>query len=66
MSKTKQKSLEELLEEALVPEEEQPYEVPGNWVWVRLKSINKDKKEISILRIIVRKFLNYIVYQVMT
>lgn len=44
MSKTKQKSLEELLEEALVPEEEQPYEVPGNWVWVRLKSINKDKK----------------------
>ncbi|WP_445613788.1 restriction endonuclease subunit S [Geobacillus sp. YF-1] len=36
MSKTKQKSLEELLEEALVPEDEQPYEVPGNWVWVRL------------------------------
>lgn len=44
MSKTKQKSIEELLEEALVPEEEQPYEVPENWVWVRLKSINKDKK----------------------
>jgi type I restriction enzyme, S subunit len=36
MSKTKQKSIEELLEEALVPEEEQPYKVPENWVWVRL------------------------------
>jgi type I restriction enzyme, S subunit len=44
MSKTKQKSIEELLDEALVPEEEQPYQVPENWVWVRLKSINKDKK----------------------
>lgn len=30
----KKKTLEELLEEALVPEEEQPYEVPENWVWV--------------------------------
>ncbi|RZI51327.1 restriction endonuclease [Aeribacillus pallidus] len=36
MSKKKQKSMEELLEEALVPEEEQPYQVPENWVWVRL------------------------------
>lgn len=35
--------LDELLEEALVPEEEQPYEVPGNWVWVRLKTINMSK-----------------------
>ena len=42
MSKTKQKkSVEELLEEALVPEEEQPYKVPENWVWVRLGSITK-------------------------
>ncbi|AMX84323.1 restriction endonuclease [Geobacillus subterraneus] len=41
MSKTKQKTLEELLEEALVPEDEQPYEVPGNWVWVRLGSISR-------------------------
>ena len=23
---------------AFVPESEQPYEVPGNWVWVRLSS----------------------------
>ncbi|WP_412734175.1 restriction endonuclease subunit S [Heyndrickxia coagulans] len=29
--------MEELLEEALVPEEEQPYEVPGNWIWVYSK-----------------------------
>lgn len=36
MSKTKQKPIDELLKEALVPEDEQPYEVPGNWVWVRL------------------------------
>jgi len=33
MSK-KKKTIAELLEEALVPEEEQPYEVPENWVWV--------------------------------
>jgi len=39
MSKTKQKSIEELLEEALVPEEEQPYKVPENWVWSKLGGI---------------------------
>ncbi|EPZ38561.1 restriction modification system DNA specificity domain-containing protein [Anoxybacillus ayderensis] len=44
MSKAKQKSIDELLKEALVPEDEQPYEVPGNWVWVRLKSVNKNEK----------------------
>ncbi|KYC65919.1 Type I restriction-modification system, specificity subunit S [Heyndrickxia coagulans] len=27
------------MEEALVPEEEQPYEVPGNWVWTKLGKI---------------------------
>src|SRR5579875_379680 len=43
MSK-RQKTVEELLEEALVPEEEWPYEVPGNWVWVKLKTINKNKQ----------------------
>ncbi|WP_429906667.1 restriction endonuclease subunit S [Heyndrickxia coagulans] len=31
--------MEELLEEALVPEEEQPYEVPVNWVWTKLGKI---------------------------
>ena len=29
-------TLEERLQQALVPAEEQPYEVPENWVWVRL------------------------------
>nr|WP_232357320.1 restriction endonuclease subunit S [Thermoactinomyces sp. CICC 24227] len=27
----------------MVPEEEQPYPVPENWVWVRLKSLNDNK-----------------------
>ncbi|MGG4481265.1 restriction endonuclease subunit S [Paenibacillus illinoisensis] len=35
MSKKKTKSLEELLTETVVPVEEQPYEVPKNWVWVK-------------------------------
>lgn len=39
MSKKQVKTQEELLKEALVPVEEQPYEVPGNWVWVKLGSI---------------------------
>ena len=36
-------TLEEKLEQALVPIEEQPYEVPPNWCWVRLKNINTYK-----------------------
>lgn len=40
MSKKNVKSQEELLKEALVPVEEQPYKVPENWVWVRLKAIS--------------------------
>lgn len=41
MSKKEQKkTLEELLEEALVPEDEQPYQIPKNWVWVKLKDIS--------------------------
>ena len=38
MEKAKEKDLtpEELLREALITEEEQPYEVPENWVWTRL------------------------------
>ena len=34
--KTKELSPEERLQEALVPEEEWPYEVPGNWCWTRI------------------------------
>lgn len=42
MAKGKKKqnlSPEELLEQALVPEDEQPYEVPKNWVWTRMGHI---------------------------
>ncbi|GIQ63120.1 type I restriction endonuclease subunit S [Paenibacillus cisolokensis] len=42
MAKRKKKqelSPEELLEQALVPEDEQPYEVPENWVWTRLGNV---------------------------
>lgn len=34
--KKEELTLEEKLEQALVPVEEQPYEVPGNWCWVYL------------------------------
>lgn len=34
-------TIEERLQQALVPAEEQPYEVPKNWVWVRLGDVNK-------------------------
>lgn len=49
--KKKGKSVEELLEEALVPEEEQPYEVPDNWVWVKMGysvQINPTKPKLKI------------------
>jgi len=35
----KKKTIEELLEEALVQEEKQPYEVPKNWKWVKMGSV---------------------------
>ena len=31
--------VEELVLQALVPEEEQPYQVPGNWLWVKMSEI---------------------------
>lgn len=34
-------TLEEKLQQALVPVEEQPYPVPENWCWVRLNSISE-------------------------
>lgn len=37
-------TIEERLQQALVPAEEQPYEVPENWVWVRLGSLLKKIK----------------------
>lgn len=42
MAKAKKKevlSQEEKLEQALIPVDEQPYEVPKNWCWVKLESI---------------------------
>ena len=42
MAKAKKKealSLEEKLEQALVPVDEQPYEVPENWCWVKVGSV---------------------------
>ncbi|CAK6476531.1 MULTISPECIES: hypothetical protein [Peribacillus] len=38
----KNKNAGELLEEALIPKEEQPYELPENWVWVNLESSKKE------------------------
>ncbi|PFA47890.1 hypothetical protein CN391_25815 [Bacillus anthracis] len=40
MSK-KKKNIDELLNEALVLEEEQPYKIPENWVWVKFDSVIK-------------------------
>ena len=34
---------EEKLQQALVPVEEQPYPVPGNWCWMTIKEINQYK-----------------------
>lgn len=37
MAKGKQSlSTEELMEHALVPDDDQPYSVPDNWVWTKL------------------------------
>lgn len=43
MARAKQQelTLEEKLEQTLVPESEWPYEVPGNWVWTRLGTVAK-------------------------
>ena len=35
-------TIEERLQQALVPAEEQPYDVPENWVWVRLGCLAQD------------------------
>ncbi|MEK7432974.1 MAG: restriction endonuclease subunit S [Cyanobacteriota bacterium] len=39
-SKKETRTIEELLEEALVPESGQPYKIPDNWVWTRLVNIS--------------------------
>lgn len=40
-------TIEERLQQALVPAEEQPYVVPENWVWVRLGAVCYASKEKS-------------------
>jgi len=47
MAKGKKQGLsaEELLEQALIPSNEQPYEVLGNWIWTRLGNLVTTSKE---------------------
>ncbi|WP_214772205.1 restriction endonuclease subunit S [Exiguobacterium sp. s39] len=40
MSK-KKKTIEKILKESIISDEEQPYEVPENWVWMRFDSVIK-------------------------
>lgn len=44
MAKKKEKTLEEKLQEALVPENQWPYILPENWCWTRLDFIANYKK----------------------
>lgn len=39
MAKNKELTLEEKLREALIPKEDQPYEIPESWEWVRLENV---------------------------
>ncbi len=49
--KKEQLSLEEKLEQALVPAGEQPYQVPGNWCWIHLlnafDNVTDSKKKLT-------------------
>lgn len=40
MAKNKELTFEEKLKEALIPKEEQPYEIPESWEWVKLGKVN--------------------------
>ena len=40
-NKKAEMTLEEKLEKALVPVEEQAYKIPNNWVWTRLGEVNE-------------------------
>lgn len=50
MSKNKGKTAEELLQEALVPVEEQLYPIPENWVWTKIHVIAEVKGGRDCLR----------------
>ena len=45
MAKKEKLSLDEMLEKALVKDEDKPYEVPSNWVWTRLGEVNFRKSK---------------------
>ena len=67
MSKKKEVTIEEKLKEALVPKEEQPYEIPDNWEWVRLGTIvqnfdNMRKPLSQVVRNKITKDRNYEYY----
>ncbi|MEY8351305.1 hypothetical protein AALF16_24150 [Bacillus cereus] len=40
----KKKPIEELVEQSVVKDEGQPYDIPENWSWVKLKIINRNEK----------------------
>lgn len=42
MSKKKENlSLEERLQKAIIPKEEEPYKIPDNWIWTRMENISE-------------------------
>ena len=45
MAKKKEKTLEEKLQEALVPENQWPYILPENWCWTRVENVANSGKE---------------------
>ena len=45
--KAKQLTLEEKLQNALVPKEEQPYKIPDNWCWTHMDSCNNFERGIT-------------------
>lgn len=49
MARGKKQSLaaEELLEQTLLPEEEQPYKVPKNWTWTYIRCVSKFERGIT-------------------
>lgn len=48
MSKKKEITIEEKLKEALISKEEQPYEIPKSWKWIKLSSVINIKNGIAI------------------
>ena len=45
--KKKEQTLEERLEQALVPVEEQPYEAPENWCWTQVENVSSLYRGVS-------------------